>query len=256
MDETDAVEALQRLGLSKYEASVFIALQKLGTGTARDITRVADVPRSQVYGTAESLEERGLIEVQESKPRQFRAVSLDEARARLQTRLEREQDRAFEFLETVHGAHRNGEEEQEAIWTIHGRETVTNRVEQIIHDAETRVIHAVDDELLEDRVVEALEARAANGVQVTVLSGDQAVLDRLADAEGVTAAQPPNQIQKNDQHIGRLLVVDGDTVLLSVLGDEQLGGVREETAIWSTETGLASVLIQLLAGPLGDRVDF
>ncbi len=58
MDESDAIEALEELGLSNYEAKVFVALQRLGTGTARDIHQATDVPRSQVYGAAESLQEQ------------------------------------------------------------------------------------------------------------------------------------------------------------------------------------------------------
>ncbi|HET7324565.1 MAG TPA: helix-turn-helix domain-containing protein, partial [Halococcus sp.] len=59
-EKDDAIAALKRLGLSSYEAQVFVALQRISRGSARDIDRVTDVPRSQVYGAAEQLEERGL----------------------------------------------------------------------------------------------------------------------------------------------------------------------------------------------------
>jgi len=48
--------------------------------------------------------------------------------------------------------------------------------------------------------------------------------------------------------------VDGETVLLSVLAGEDLPGVRTETAIWSSDTVIASVLLQLLRSHLGDAV--
>ena len=53
--ETAARTALERLGLSTYEAGVFVALEKLGRGTAREIAEATDVPRSQVYGAAEHI---------------------------------------------------------------------------------------------------------------------------------------------------------------------------------------------------------
>ena len=56
-DEAGATESLQQLGLSQYEAEVFVALVKLGTGTAREVTQITDVPRSQVYGAAEALDD-------------------------------------------------------------------------------------------------------------------------------------------------------------------------------------------------------
>jgi HTH-type transcriptional regulator, sugar sensing transcriptional regulator len=96
MNEDDAIDALESLGLSNYEAKVFVALQKLGTGTARDIHGVTDVPRSQVYGAAENLQQRGLVEVQQSKPLQYRPVSLNAAKSHLRDRFERRQERTFD----------------------------------------------------------------------------------------------------------------------------------------------------------------
>ena len=44
-------------------------------------------------------------------------------------------------------------------------------------------------------------------------------------------------------------------VLLSVLGGEELPGVRKETAIRSSDTGLATVLLQLAGSQLGESVE-
>jgi len=115
MDEGDAVSSLERLGLTTYEAKVFIALQKLGSGTAREVSRVADVPRSQVYSVTESLEDRGLVEVQQSSPMQYRPVSIEEARRTLRERFETESDRAFGYVEGVRNERGGEGEEQEAI---------------------------------------------------------------------------------------------------------------------------------------------
>ncbi|WP_049996245.1 hypothetical protein [Halococcus sediminicola] len=49
-----------------------------------------------------------------------------------------------------------------------------------------------------------------------------------------------------DSRSGRVLVVDANTVLISVPGDEELPGVRREAAVWSSETGFAVVLVRLL----------
>jgi len=42
---------------------------------------------------------------------------------------------------------------------------------------------------------------------------------------------------------------------LSVLGGEELPGVRKETAIWSPDTGLATVLLELAGNRLGESVE-
>ncbi|MUV88736.1 hypothetical protein GJ629_01590 [Halapricum sp. CBA1109] len=88
MDDEDAIEGLTRLGLTTYEARVFLALQKLDTGTASEVAEVSEVPRSQVYGTADDLEQRGLIEIQETRPAVYRPVDPDTAEQRLLEQLE------------------------------------------------------------------------------------------------------------------------------------------------------------------------
>lgn len=251
-DESEAVESLRRLGLSKYEAQVLIALAGLGTGTARDVDRVTDVPRSQVYGAAESLEERGLVEIQQSSPIQYRAVDPDEARAILGERLEREQDRAFAYLKRAEkeGAGREGER-QEGVWSVHGRENVAARIEQMIADADERILYATCSELFEERVATAIAERGED-VDVWVSSDDETVREAF-EAAGVSAGPFPGG--HGGDVTGRLLAVDGDTVLLSVLGGEGLPGEREESAIWSAETGIASVLLELLRSYLGGEIE-
>lgn len=253
MDDRDAVEALRRLGLSKYEAEAFVALQRLAGGTARDVARVTDVPRSQVYGAAEGLERRGLVEVERSTPMQYRSVDLEEAKARLRREFEREHEQAFEFLEAVRGTFGDRGERQEAIWTIRGRESVVDRAVQLARDAEEYVVYGSGAELLDAGLADALVDQAAGGVDVTAVSTDRAVVDRF-EGTGVRALGLPDEFAREEWLGGRLLVADGDTVLLSVLGDEAPPAGREETAFWSAETRFAGVLVRLIDGWFGSRL--
>ncbi|MFC7080566.1 hypothetical protein [Halorussus caseinilyticus] len=54
--------------------------------------------------------------------------------------------------------------------------------------------------------------------------------------------------------MGRVLVVDGETVLLSVRDGGDDPELDDETALWSSRTGIAAVLVQLIDGGLGDSV--
>lgn len=245
MDESDAVESFERLGLTSYEAKVFIALQKLGSGSARDVSEVTDVPRSQVYSVAESLSDRGLVEIQQSSPKQFRPVSVEAARSTLRDRFERESDRAFEFVEAARAE--GAEETKGDIWTIHGREGVAARCVELIGDAEESVVFgARGTDLFSGGIRRALVDRSAAGVDVTVVSLNPAVRNVVADRPGIRTVEPSAAI--DNERSGRLLVVDGDTILVSVVSAESDG---DETAVWSSGSNIASVLIQLLEGSLG-----
>jgi len=158
-DQNEAVDAFEQLGLTSYEAKVFIALHRLGAGTARDVAEITDVPRSQVYSVAESLENRGLLEVQQSNPIRYRPVSVDEARDTLRTQFERERDRAFEYVETVKNEP-TGEETQEDIWTVRGRNRVDDRTADILAGGRSDRLRDPSPELVTDSIERAIaEAR-------------------------------------------------------------------------------------------------
>lgn len=239
-NESEALEAFERLGLTSYEAKVFIGLHRIGSGTARDVARVVDVPRSQVYSVAESLEERGLLEVQQSSPIRYRPVSVEEARTTLEERFEREQERAFDYVSTVK-KEPTGEETQEDIWTVRGRERVDDRIVDLLSAADRRLLFGTRlPELLTPQIEASLEECAAGGVEVVAVSSSAAVRDRLGALDGVTVDSPPPH-RESDQRSGRIAIVDDDSLLLSVVDDD-----GSETAIWSSDSLFASVLIQLI----------
>ncbi|WP_266082212.1 TrmB family transcriptional regulator [Haladaptatus caseinilyticus] len=242
--EADAIAALQRLGLSKYEAQVFCALQPIEKATASEISQNSDVPRSQVYGAAEGLEKLGLVDVQQSNPRQFRAVGLDEARAHLQAEIEREQDRAFEALDSLQQQPIDETETQEDIWTIKGQETINDRVAQLISNANSRIIFgARDPMMLDENVITALSKARDDGIDVFITSGNPDVCE-LFEERGLEASQFPMKPDNNDRS-GRVLAIDSDVILMSVLvpiHDEN----QNEVAFWSDGTGFASILTGLL----------
>jgi len=238
MNDDDAVGALKRLGLTTYEARVFVALQKLGAGTASDVADIADVPRSQVYGAGEDLEGRGLVDVEQSNPTRYRPVGVEEARERLYRQLRSESDAAFDYLESVREEY-GATEASEAIWTVRGRSNVVSRAAQLVGAAEHRVVYGTDEpSRLEPVVRDALDA-AADDVDVTVVSENEDVISVAGDldARAVSAADRPTP----DMGAERVVMVDDVAVLISVTGD---GGT--ETAFWSRDTGFAGMLSSLL----------
>lgn len=70
-----AIDQLEALGLNTYAARIFVALVCLGEGTAKDVGEISDVPRTQVYDGVKELQDRGLVDVQQSTPKRFWAIS-------------------------------------------------------------------------------------------------------------------------------------------------------------------------------------
>jgi sugar-specific transcriptional regulator TrmB len=255
VDSDEAVDALERLGLSGYEARTFVALTRLGEGTANDIHQLSDVPQSRVYGVAERLQNRGLVELQESKPKRYRPVPLEEARALLRAELETAEEAAFDRLDRLQRS--ISDERGETVWMVRGQEAIANRVAKLIEEAERRVVFGADTpEQVPDVVAAALGARAASGVSVFA----------MGNAE--TSARYPESVATVDTSAGtpapangaRILLVDDHTVLMSTTErDPTIDDGSIETAMWTAGTGLgrmlAGVLDNAMAGTLNSSAE-
>lgn len=252
VDEGEAVDALKHLGLSEYESKVFIALQRLGIGTAREVYEVADVPRSQVYGAAESLENRGLVEVQKSKPMEYRPVDLEEARTRLEESFESEEDKAFSYLERTKEEAGDSDEERQDFWTVKGRDSIDARVRHLVSDCDDRLVFsATEESLVSDELVDSLVGLGSQDLDVWVMSESDDVRGRFSGSDVNTVATP-ERLEREDEG-GRFLMVDSDTVLMSVLGKDEAGS-DDETAIWSKDTSFATIFVQITEGWLEEAL--
>lgn len=240
MDDEGAIDGLKRLGLTAYEARVFLGLQKLGNGTASEVSDVADVPRSQVYGAADSLEERGLVETQQSTPTVYRPVSLDQARTGLLDQLAQTGAETFDYIDAVQGTVVPDDERSEALWLVHGSASISSRAAELVAAADSQVFYAASVvSMLDDTVLDALEAADEGGASIIVASANPAVREAVG-SRFPTVAIP----QQRDPDVGnaRVLLVDQDTMLLGVYSEAGVAEDVEEVAFWSSETTFAAVL--------------
>lgn len=240
MSSEEAVEALKRLGLPTYEARVFVALQELGSGTAKAVSEQADVPRSQVYGVAESLADRSLVEIVESAPKSYHPVSVSTAKTVLSERLEREQARAFETLEALSQREPDRPSGQD-VSTLRGRHPIDERIAALVNEAAHRVVLVAPTEsALEAGIEEALRGAARDDVEVTLVTAAPTLRERFGDA-------PVEVIVMADDNpadfAGRALMVDRGTVLLAAKTEES---PVDEEALWTGDSRIGRILAQFM----------
>jgi sugar-specific transcriptional regulator TrmB len=70
----DEVEILKSTGLSKYESLIYQTLVKNGILTAKELSRIGNVPMGKIYEVLSSLEEKGFLEIQKGRPILYRPV--------------------------------------------------------------------------------------------------------------------------------------------------------------------------------------
>ena len=61
-------EHLKSLGLTKYEALVYIALLRVESASATKIHEISGVPRASVYPVLDKLMKKGLVSVSNTTP--------------------------------------------------------------------------------------------------------------------------------------------------------------------------------------------
>jgi sugar-specific transcriptional regulator TrmB len=250
-----AIEQLQTLGLSTYAARTFVALVSLGDGTAQDVSEVADVPRTRVYDAVEELRSQGLVDVQQSTPKRFWPISTETTGRHFEQEYIHRVNRLREALDALETTQRTVE--QRGVWTVTGREPVTERVVDFVETANEEVVFMTVEDLLSEALTDSLSAASDRGVSI-----------RLAEMSDPTEAMIQERLPKaepfeslwdwSDTPAGRLLMVDREKTLVSVLvarnGDHPPEAL-DEVAIWGTgeANGLVIVLKMLFTYQLDQK---
>lgn len=249
MSSDDAIGALKRLGLSNYEARVFVALQELGSGTAQAVSERSGVPRSQVYGAADELAGRGLVEIVESSPKAYRPVELSTAQELLTERLERERTRAFESLEAIRATETDHTERQD-VATLRGRRPIDDRIASLVETADETVVYVAPlADALADQIETALRNAATTGVDVTVVTADPSLRDVFADAPvRVFVMSEDNPAD----FAGRALMVDDRTVLLAAATEDE---PVDEEAMWTGDSSIGRILAEFMRSGMESGTD-
>jgi len=255
MAETDrqaeAAGLLQQLGLKEYEAKCFVALTRMERATAKEISDITDVPRTRVYDAIRVLEAQGLVEIQHTNPRQYRAVSLEEAAQTLRRQYESRVDELQEALETIEPAEASDDPVTHEVWSLTGTSGITSRTLQLLDDADEEVVFLISEEsLATDEILEKLDEVAAAGVDVIVGTVtdvmQERVRERVPDAEVFRSElEWLHSDSETGVAIGRMLLVDQNTILLSSIDEMN----DEEKAIFGRgfQNGLVVITRRLMA---------
>lgn len=252
-----AVKQLKVLGLSTYAARTFVALVSLGDGTAQDVSDVADVPRTRVYDAANELQDHGLVDVKQSSPQRYWAISTETAGRHFQREYDHHVTALTDALDRLETTSRTTK--QQGVWTVTGRDTVTERVVDFISTAEDEVVYMTTEDLLTEKIANSLLNASNRGVSIRLAEMSQSAEDQLE--QKVPDAQLFQSLWDwSDTPAGRLLMVDQEKTLVSVLVDgngENPPEPRDETAIWGAgpTNSLVVVLKALFTWQLDNKRD-
>lgn len=139
--DTEAIEMLKELGLTEYDAKIYLTLVARSPLTATDISRESDVPMSKIYGVLDRLENGGWISVVPERPKQYRAidpgVTIDNASKQAIDRLENSKSLLLKSLRETYD-NRSDVEASEFL-VVHGTVNTLNQVKEIVQSQKTGI---------------------------------------------------------------------------------------------------------------------
>jgi len=163
-DTTSAVEHLQAVGFSEYEARAYATLVQGGPMTGYQLAKASGIPRPNVYPVIDRLEKRGAVtSVDVGGGVKYAALPAADMLARLSKSVESHLSGAGSALRDLANAPAS-----EYAWNVEGYDNVIVHAERAIESARDRVLLGLwSNESA--RLAEALARAQARGVEVVVL---------------------------------------------------------------------------------------
>jgi sugar-specific transcriptional regulator TrmB len=243
------LNALHRLGLTDYEARIYLVLvNKGGAIKAGVLSFFAQVPRAKTYGAINELERKGLVRIIPGKPEVYSAVSPGDVLKPLVNKLARELNDTTAIVESLtlkfetNGRVKSdGPYEAAGFWEIQGRPSVFSKLTQLIGDASKTVNYCTSATGLVRAYkghCDMLEKVSKRGVGVHVLSP--------VNSENAGVAREISEIlefKALDRALGQNFVtVDGRQLLIIETSPEDFRTDQgADRGVWTTN----SVMVEL-----------
>ncbi|WP_324716661.1 helix-turn-helix domain-containing protein [Carboxydochorda subterranea] len=162
----DPIVLLQELGLTDYEARVYMALCRRNPLNGHQVARLSGVPSAKVYATLEKLVTRGLVAHRESKPVTYVPLPIEEFLAHRRRRLDVVADQIRALLATDFTA-----AQAEALWHLKGFDTLMTRAAELLARASAEVLLSLWEPVV-STIRPRLAEAASRGVRVAAIYFD------------------------------------------------------------------------------------
>ncbi len=228
------VNQLKSLGLTKYEALVYMALLKVTDATATEIHGISGVPRASVYPVLTQLQDKELVSISQSSPKRFAALPPKEGIGSLLARIEQDAKMAQEALSAVYRQRLSADRtSQELIWNLYGIAAIRKKLVELIGLAENSVRIMAHCQLFSDELTRALSVKSGQ-IKVEVFTHEWDT--DIPPAIKVIVKKPPELLcefhKEQDMMAGGVCVID-DRKILVVIGS----GDEDAVALYSESEG-------------------
>jgi sugar-specific transcriptional regulator TrmB len=229
--------ALEKVGLTSYEIRTFTSLLRDGELTASDLSQKSGVPYSKIYEVLGTLEEKGWIGSDNSRPTRYFAKSpstgLETTKQKMEGNFTINQSIILNELVPLY--EKSGTSEKPDIWVLSGAVNITSKILEMVDSCRNEVMIAIPEagQELVKLALPKLRLLHDKGVEITLLTSDK------MDKDGINAIKRVANVKVKKGLFGGGIVADKRYVVI-LLGPER-GNVEssEIVAIWADHPGLA-----------------
>ena len=230
-------KALDKIGLTGYEIKTFSALLKSEGLIASDLSQKSGVPYSKIYEVLGTLEDKGWIGSDDSRPTKYFAKSPATGLETTKQKMEDDftQNKSVILNELVPLYEKSGISEKPDIWVLSGAINIAAKILDMVESCRTEVMVALPEagqELIR-QALPKLRSLHDRGVSITVLTSDK------MDKEALKAITRMATVKVKKGLFGGGIISDKRYVVI-LLGPE-MGGAQSSdlVAIWADHAGLA-----------------
>ena len=228
---------MESLGLTSYETKVYLSLLETGSMTASNISKKSGVPYSKIYEVINSLEDKGWLESNSSRPQKFFPKSpltaLEAMRMRIENDIRDNENLIVGELMPIY--QKSGVREKPEIWVVRGIYNIAAKVSEIIQTCQHELLIALPQvaENIAKPVQPMLRMLHERGVRITVLASEETTTDTVRAISRIAEVRLKNNM------FGGGVIGDSKQVMI-LLGEGRNGNMNvEPIAIWAEHTGLA-----------------
>lgn len=218
MDNATAI--LKRIGLNKYETSIYIALLGNGNSSPGELSRLADVPRSRIYDVLSSLEKKGFALAQFTKPVRYAPVAPDRLSDILRSGYKRELESKISELDSLKGSlvsaleplysQEKDKEKEGFSGIIKNSRNIHRKIEEMVHSSKSSICKVSSHEGLKEMSKQHhahLRTAKKRGVKIKFMGN-------IKDHEELSHLRKVSSVRHIDGIEGRFLIKDGKEALV------------------------------------------
>ncbi len=231
-------KALEKLGLTSYEIRTYTALLKSGKINASDLSQKSGVPYSKIYEVLGSLEEKGWIGSDDSRPTEYLAKSpasaIETTKQRKETEFKNNESIIVNELIPIY--EKSGTSERPEIWVLSGVTNIASKILELVDSCKNEVMIAVPKiaEILLTESLPRLRQLHDKGVDITILVSED------VDKEATKTLSRLATVKMKKGLFGGGIIADKRHVVILLGSEVSKTNSEEAVAIWADHAGLAA----------------